>query len=533
MKAWPQKWETNNMQRINRHMPFICVALMLGCLVFALYPFYRFYIDTDATAYLAIAQRYADGDILKAVNGYWSPFACWVTAGFIKGGLLPFAAAIVTNTIAAMCFLWISNSFFLLLVTGRPLHWIFSITVGLFLSYAVFKQSFDDLWECFFLLAALRILLSRQFVQRWDLWVWMGICGGFAYYAKAYAFPFFILNTVCCTFLVTKAWEKDNRKTWLRISGIAVFTMVLMALPWIYMLKQKYGIWMTSTAGTLNLSWYPVGHPYYKVGIQHLLPPVYPDSPSYWEDPWMVNGPAPHFWNTWSLFLRQVARGGYNVFLLVKCLGEISVFLIPTAGLAIAMTFSRKIRAYFEERQFIVAVSFLLFPAGFLLINFEARYIWYMLLPGMLLCIAGLQFITRHSAVRLRYLTLTLALSFLVFPLWDMKILFMEGRQEYEMAERLKQLGIRGSFTANVVFGKNDDLERVSRVAYFSGNPYYNMPYLDVPAKELLAELRRYDIKYYFDYHPERDLLLDEHGTPFPEVAKGQFAAFRVFLLRP
>lgn len=527
------------MPKINQHISFLFSSLLLCAAVFILYPFYQYYIDTDATSYLAISQRYADGEYLRAINGYWSPFACWLTAILIKNGFSTFPAAIIINTIAAVCFLCISNSFFLLFKIENHFRWVLNISLSLFLSYAVFKQSFDDLWECFFLLTALRILLSPHFLNRWDLWVWMGVFGGFAYYAKAYSFPFFILNTLCCIFYITKAWQKHNRVQWIKISVVAIAAMIIIASPWIYLLHEKYGMWMTSTAGTLNLSWYPVGHPYYKEGVLHLLPPIYPDSPSYWEDPWLVNGDTPHFWNSTSLFFRQILRLGYNLFLLVKCLAEISLFMIPISLVALYAIISPMLRGRFGDNFVIVAISFLLFPLGFLLINFEARYIWYMILPGIVLGALTIQWLKTNGLNSTRYylLIFLFGLSFILYPLWDMKTLHKAGEQEFKIAQQLKELNIKGSFTANVVFSSdNNDLEEVTRLAYFSGNPYYNMPYLGVPYPDLLKDMRRHHVKYFFYYHSGHNgnvVLYDEKGLPFPEVSARRFNSLKIFQIHP
>lgn len=515
------------------------VAAIVFCVVvWAVYPYYQYYVDTDATAYLTISQRYADGEFFKAINGYWSPWACWLTAIGIKWGIKPFLSALVVNGMASIFFLLVAQSFFVLLGLLRRWQFVLMSTIALFLSYAVFKQSFDDIWECFFLLAGLRLLLVPDFKHRPDLWIWLGISGGFAYYAKAYAFPFFILNTLCCTFYITNAREKENRKRWLLISASAIVTLIIVALPWMIALHHKYGVWMTSTAGSLNLSWYPVGHPFYKEGITYLLPPVYGDSPSYWEDPWMVNGHRPYFWHSGALFARQMAKVVYNMTLFVKCLNEMSPFLFPTMGLALVTLLSQRVRNFFGSNYAVVALSFLLFPLGFVLINFESRYIWYMFFPGLLLGAMALQKVLPFLGNRVYVLVMVVfAVALLVWPVWDMKQLYRAGQKEYKLAQQLQAAGVKGSFTANVIFGEGDDLEEVSRLAYFSGNPYYNMPVANIPYSELLADVRRYGVNYYFYYHKyniskDPPVLRDERGAPFPVVLSDADAGLTVFKLR-
>jgi hypothetical protein len=75
--------------------------------------------------------------------------------------------------------------------------------------------------------------------------------------------------------------------------------------------------------------------------------------------------------------------------------------------------------------------------------------------------------------------------------------------------------------------------QEIVRLAYFSGNPYYNMP-LPVSQGELLKEMRRYGIKYYFHFKNAEDEsfhFTDESGSPFPEVTSGRLKGLNIFLV--
>jgi hypothetical protein len=126
-------------------------------------------------------------------------------------------------------------------------------------------------------------------------------------------------------------------------------------------------------------------------------------------------------------------------------------------------------------------------------------------------------------------------ISYLVVPLWGLKDMYRAGHEEYRLAEEMKVLNIKGSFTANMVYGPQ--MQNVTRLAYFSGNSYYNIPSFDLSREQLLAEMRRYRVKYFFHYTAgtmENGLpLTDEHGQPFPEVSFGQLKGLKVFLVNP
>jgi len=510
------------MGRWQKYYPFFAAALLLYVALLIIYPHYQYYIDPDGTAYLTISKRYAAGDIQRAINGYWSPWACWLTAGLIRCGFAAIPASVIINTLGATGFLFISQSFFLKFGIIRKTQWLLDITLAFFLCYAIFWQSFDDLWECFFLLCTLRVMLAESFKHKPGLWVLTGLIGTLAYFAKAYSFPFFILNTICCTFFITK----DNKALWLKMSFVSIGTMILCSLPWVWALHDKYGIWTTSTSGSLNMSWYLVGHPHWKAGIDVLLPPPYPDSPYYWEDPWFVNGDTPHFWDSWHLLGLQILRLGYNVFKLLRSMLQLSI-VFPLIAIAAWLSFrSGKWSALFVGDMKIVILSFLLFPLGYLLVNFESRYIWYMLPLGMVMVALWLQ--NNSGKSRQRLLLILVLISFLVYPVWQMRNMYDEGSNEHIVTEQLREMNIQGSFASITKAGP--EVQRTERLAYFSGNQFYSVGTKNVSEKNLLKEMSRYHVKYYFTFDTSHSgNFVDEGERPLPVIIKGSIEGLKVF----
>ena len=508
------------MSTLKKYLPFFGSALLMCVVLLIIYPHYQYYIDPDGTAYLTISQRYANGDYAKAINGYWSPWACWLTALLIKGGLAAIPASVMINALGAAGFLYISQSFFLRFNLNRNIQWLLNITLALFLCFAIFYQSFDDLWECFFLLSTLRIMLAGDFKTKPALWVICGLIGTLAYFAKAYSFPFFILNTICCTYFLTK----DNKLLWIKISFTAIGVMILCSLPWIWQLHNKYGIWTTSTAGTLNTSWYLVGHPYWKEGIGFLLPPAYPDSPYYWEDPWFVNGDTPHFWNSWHLFGLQLFRIGLNIWKFIVSSFQLSVFFIVVVGYAKWKLIWKRDVVLPKDRKMLM-LSLLLFTLGYVLVNFESRYLWYMV--PLTIVIGALYLQQLQNGAGKKYILVLFAISFLIYPAWWMVKMCDEGKNEYNITQQLKTNGIHGTFTSNAKPGL--ETQRIVRLAYFSGNAYYASPKPGIPQGELLKEMRHYKINYYFVLG--ENILFDAEGKPLKEIHIQGVRDIKVFKL--
>lgn len=506
-------------------------AVLMMVALYIIYPHYQYYIDPDGTAYLTISQRYADGDMATAVNGYWSPWSCWLTALVIKAGIAAIPASVMVNTLGALCVSYIFHSFLLFFEIGKEQQRLLHVSVAIFLCYAVFWQSFDDLWECFFLLAAMRLMLGEQFSKRVSYQVLYGVLGACAYFAKSYALPFFFLNTVCCTWFVVSSDGK-----WLRFLGIVAVTFFCCAFPWLWALHDKYGIWTTSTAGKLNTSWYLVGHPYWKDGIDVLLPPAYKGSPNYWEDPYVANGNTPHFWSSFYLFGRQLLRIGYNMAKLIVCMFRLS-FVLPLFALYAVRYFVRLLAgqedkdAGFPRSTFIVVLSALLFPTGYFLVNFEPRYIWYVFI--LLIVIAALFIqVVKNERVR-NAAAILLSLSIVIEPLWGLRKMYDEGKADLIIAQQLKQLNIKGSFTA--VAYPAHEAQRLERISYFSGIQLYSIP-KQAPEHEILKDMRRYHVNYYFDHRPYGAkngsgivVNRDEQGNVFPELTNGAIPGLRVY----
>jgi len=503
--------------------------LLLVAGVAFLYPACQYYIDPDGTAYLTISQRYANGDFNKAINGYWSPWSCWLTALGIKAGMEAIPASILVNTLAGVGVLGVTQSFFIKMQVQRRLQWWLNTSLAVFLCYAVYIQTFADLWEVFLLLGSLRIMLADGYVRRPALWVLNGMVGALAYFAKAYAFPFFILNTLCCSYYLCRAGEqKLSYAHWLKMSIAPIAVMIACGSPWIYAMHDKYGIWTTSTAGKLNTSWYLVGHPYWNDNIRVLLPPVYPDSPYYWEDPYVVNGDTPQFWSSFKLFALQIARVGLNLWKLAKSMLQLSPAFVVVWLLAIAAFFRAAYRQVYKGKERMVVLSFLLFPLGFLLINYEPRYIWYMLPLSMVLGASALQRRNAQPAVIALF-----ALSYMLWPLWDVHSIWGKGRAEYQLAQQMRSMGIQGSFTTALPHGPHT--QKLARLAYFSGNSYYMIPGITITQAALMADMRRYGVKYYLQYTAAGDTTqpLTADGKAYPEVTKGRLPGIKIFRLLP
>ena len=484
------------MKVIVKYVPFFYAAILLLTLVYVLYPYYQYYVDPDGTAYLTISKRYAKGDYWRAINGYWSPWSCWLTAILIKAGLQAIPASVIVNVAGAVGFLGISQTLFLRFSLSRFAQMSMGLSLSIFATYVVYFQSFDDIWECFFLLSCLYLMLVRGFPQKPLLWVLLGIFGAFAYFSKAYAFPFFIMQTLLCMWLLLK----QNWPRIILISAVSIAIMLLCASPWLMLLHHKYGFFTTSTAGKLNMSWYLVGHPYYKNYAGGFLPPIYSDSPYFWEDPWYTNAFTPHFYDSWALAFRQVLRIGLNTYKFFRSSVELSLFA-PFVLFAIARIVLQKAKVVrLHKDASLLVASMFLFPLGYWIINFESRYLWFMV---PLLLIIGYCVLAQYAvqkAVYLRLMLVFFSFSFTIFPVFTLLSNLNVGKTEYEIAQYIKHKRY-GPFTAKVL--DNKQTQRIARIAYFSGCPYWHFSGLKAMDSHEIVKSR---ISYLFTFDKQLPL---------------------------
>lgn len=517
------------------YYPVIIASILAVLLVFAIYPVCKYYIDPDATAYLTIVKRYARGDFMDAVNGYWSPWSCWLSAILVKGGGVPFESALVINTVGGLALLWVTHSIALSFHIQQRFLWFLSIAMAGFVGYAVYKQLFDDIWQCFFLLSSLRLYFHRGYLSKPQLWLLNGLLGALAYFSKAYALSFFIVNTVGCSYLLLKVQNRFSWSFFLKTVLVPCTVMFTLAAPWIYVLSVKYGHLTTATAGPLNLSWYLVGHPYFAEGINVLLPPPFINSPYYWEDPYLVNGPTPAFYSSTHLFLLQIVKSGYNFLKLINCMNELSALYLFTWMVGIYILFSKKRMLIADKKSKLLVFSFLLFPIPFILINYESRYIWYTMPLSLIIGMLSLQKlstmfgISRHLST---FFAVMLSASYLFWPVWDTRTMATYGKEPYRISELLNKSGFKGSFA--ISSNNSPEVRFATQIAYHTGNQYYNMPFM-AEFKDILKDMRRYHVKYYLHHFNNADptpiVLLDEKGKPFKELNIITSYGWKIFVI--
>lgn len=160
------------MKLLSRYGLMLSIMFFIA-LVAVTYPFYRYYVDTDATAYLSIARHFVNGDRWRLVNSLWSPLSPCLTAlmaMLLGGGSDPYSMledAHVVNAIACILLLVVQDVFLKRLLGNGYLRNTLMLVLPVFLLYAMYEQLFDDLWQVLFLMIYLLIVTWKEVEWSW------------------------------------------------------------------------------------------------------------------------------------------------------------------------------------------------------------------------------------------------------------------------------------------------------------------------------------------------------------------------------
>jgi 4-amino-4-deoxy-L-arabinose transferase-like glycosyltransferase len=491
----------------------MCAALWLLA-----YPYYKYFIDADAVAYLTIAERAAKGDWSRSINGLWSPLGSWVLVPFIKAGHNGFAIAQFINLICALAILplW----FFLAKKFAKQDLLLNFVTLALapVLVYYSYLQVFGDLMQVCMLLAYLHVCTQTNFIKSISLHILAGAICGIAFYAKAYSFPFLILHLAAL-----HAWHWYHYKKIIFIQAASsIIICILVMLPWSLTLSKKYDAFsLTGNSGKLNMSWYLLGHKEFKDSIKVLVPPTYDDSPSFWEDPYpsqaQLHSP---FESVEMLLVKWPPRIIYTCLIAVSCCSEISSMLL--IGILIACLIYRKSK---DAALAAITLACLVMPLGYLAMHIETRYIWLSGLTGIILCIIVLQHLNYQ-----RYkwaLSIFFAMSLLVYPAYHMYQLRNKGKQNFELAQLFKQHNLQQcKFTGNA-----EDASDAWVIALLSRSHFYSIDQFDYRAEDLISDMKRYSLTHYL-YKAENDAITSKQFDGFEAEIVFQQGAYTMYKLQ-
>jgi hypothetical protein len=278
-------------------------------------------------------------------------------------------------------------------------------------------------------------------------------------------------------------------------------------MPYVAAISSKYGSFRINNAGKLNTSWFL--SPGLSDQRKLVAEPPYTDATSYWDDPTYAQEKFVGPFTSMHFFAVQVKWWISNVLKFAGLLNQISVFaFLILLGFGFWLYRTPKLPPSAWQLGWMLS----LYPAGYLLIFIEWRYIW--IIPVLLLLLAGillydcLQSGWLHK-VAVLILTLILPISLLVQPMQELQDLRYNNRDTYALADAFKARGIKGKFLLN--YQSFPPYGKTVVLCYLTGSQLYGPAVLDYTIDEFRSMVEKHAIDYYLFYYQfpsEREAFL-------------------------
>ena len=518
------------MRHIACKAPLACILGSYCLLCGAMLPWFLHRVAPDAVSYLTIARKYRAWEFIDAVNGYWSPLLSWLVAPLLCLGAPTEVTAkclqVVIGAGGLAVVWWLGKR---LELPGPVRVWTTLALVPAVAMYAL-TDTTPDLLVAVLLAGYIGVVIGTSYPSS----IWQGaacgLLGALAYLAKAYAFPFFLAHYLalsCYMFVRRRSTREElHRLAVATVAGLLVFAVV--AGGWATLLSRKYSRIMIGTTGAYQYSLAGQGHP---TEVGGLYPPPNGTAISAWEDPSnlrvpnrqpgttpvmkpmpageAVAEPAEKSSRTVGPLMLMSRRIYHNCVRYMGTLFRLSpLSLIILVGLLISCWIVPRGRV--RDRSVILFGTLLLYPAGYLMIFINDRYLW--LVTFLLSVSAGLLTTSLPVLRREPWSTcwaVTVALSLMLWPTWLLARLWHNVLEETPaVAAQLRPIMPPGTRIAS-----DREWGMTNSIAFHLDAQYYGLLRPDASAEEQERQLREHQIRY---------LLVWDDPARYPFLTSGR-----------
>jgi hypothetical protein len=485
---------------------------------------YRYQINPDGISYISIAQKYAAGNWREAVNGCWSPLFSWLLVPALTAGAEPVLAAHALQVLLGL----VCWPFFSVLLGRVGLRR--EIETAVWYSFAVLLTSFvfysisPDILVVVVMLAYLAVITAPRFESGLKACVLAGLIGAAGFLAKAYLLVFFLchFSLVMLARFFTSA-DRGDKLVIVRnaLAGIAV--CVVISGVWIAVLSAKYHRIVVNSAA--RLVWDVRNSPSMRNPINDIgfITPPNPSAVSVWED---LSGVKVFRAGMERKRFPELAAVRFKV--LRDTIGywrQFSVFSL--AALFFVLVWWLSAGADAHPRRIVGSLLFFIgvYTGGYCLINSDYRY-FYLCFILVLLCSLIIVNAYWRSWPVPGWMKTTAVISFLGLmlaqPVYSIEHDPHRLRRNYRDALLLGAAGVRGRIASS------GGWSRMMYTAFFTDSRFYGLAKPGISGEELVGELRRFSIDYYFYWEKPGEKAPDALDV-FEEVGHGLVPGLRVF----
>ena len=478
------------------------VLYLIGAAI--LWRHFNFIYFKDELSYLSAAAKYASGD-LSAVNSYWAPLLSWMLAPFLALGFSAVTASDIVSVLSGLLALQGGRALVRTLGATGWLARVLDYTLVAIALYCAMPYLSADLVLAAILSYYFSVVLRRDYALRRSSGYLSGMLGGLAYYAKVYAFPFFVAHFVLVNvahFLWADAAARAGVRRHAR-NGFLVFAA--MVAVWVGAMYAKYEVVTLGLTSKYNFA--IVGpearnRPILAIGLDA---DPRPGNTSVWEDPadfYKVPSALECCLKPWSPFSsiaalkHQLRLVKTNLAITLEDFQLFSSLSYAVIILCALLCIPRLADARAHIPIVLALLGMGIYSAGYMLVYSDERYLWPMLfllvaLSGYLLKIAfATQFLA--SVRRRQLLAVLIALSFVKVPISKLLQARDVGRSTSLFVEALRNTDLRDKrLASNADYGASDI------VAYYKSAKYIGQKRPGVHGEEVVADLKKARIDYY------------------------------------
>ena len=522
----------------------LIVLTLYSVLIVTTYHYER--LTGDATLYLSIAEKYVQGDIKNAINGYWGPLLSWLLIPFLYFGATHLFAINALNLIfGLLTIVGIWKLSFRFEISDK-IRGIILIPLVPILQFISLIQPMDFLLLCI-LVYYLNIVFNKDFPGSLSHAAAAGILGALAYFSKPYGFPFFISHFILinmCHYFETSSKERWQKVLRGFIVGFMLFS--LLSGVWIGLISNKYGHLTFSNMGRGVFSGLGPGslHKTLEKGdpifFEGFFPPPNETAFIIYEDPSHARKKTWNPLESKSSFKHFVSNFTENIFEAIRTYESYSRLSIAIVIAYILFLFFHPFNNLLSQRALLYPLlTMLLYTGGYMPFHFESRYLW--IVSILLLLMGGkvLNELFEYDFFKKKALRVILIVFFILsFGLTPLRASIDMGKNNinkemYKLGTELdNRCSIRGNIASNrqkIQLSIHDSWHNTFRLAYWLKSRYFGQPREGISDADLRGELIKHDIDYYFFW--EGSDKPPDFLSEYREITNGEIPGLKIYSL--
>lgn len=501
----------------NKH--FFIPLIIYITLSLLLYPFFQYNLNPDGIVYISIAKKYFTFNWELAINGTWGPMLSILFIPALLLNVEPIFYIKFVNIILGILLFWglkilvsdshplnIENNYtkrgklsFLQHISGQSGSlnlrddvknaFFYAIIIPtVYFTYWVISPDFLLLVTFIFYIG---LVIHEKFLKEIRNSILIGVLGALLYYIKSYGFPFFLLHFSVLFLIGFVSAEKKDKTKIAKYGFLVLLVFSSISSFWIINIHEKYDKWGISSANNLFLSTLNPKNNLVQVYLNNgIIAP--PDSMSIAAN----EDPSLYDIESWNPFGSSDSIKYYSGWVLKNILKVIQ-FILVFSPFVILLFFPKIVsRIIKDKRAFTIIISMILYSSGYIMLFVETRYVWQVMLLGLVLEALLISELLNLNIGFLNKLKGKLLILFIIsaIPLsvYGLSLKVNYGKDIYEIAEQTKI-----HFNGYERIASNDKWLESYYLSYHNDLIYYGKENRSIRDTAFVKKLRKEGVNYH------------------------------------